>query len=459
MRLDSVVRSGRIITGSSSSIADIGIRDGRVVAIGFDLVAPEVIDARGLTVVPGPLDVHTHFGNELSGTTTLDGYKTGSRAAALGGVTTFVNFVFQRPGQSLVYAVRSEKAKTAGRAYVDYGLQVVITDPRAVDLESELRELVAEGVTSVKVFMAGAGLALNQHDLLAVLEAAGRCGVMVSVHAEDGPLIEHLTSTTLAAGNRSVKWLPTVRPPEAEAIASGLITTYASMTGCALYIVHVSCRSALEAIRAARSPDAKVYLETRPAYLFLTNDRYELPGVLGNEYVCWPPLRAQQDQEALWEGLRAGEIHTYATDHATWSREHKTDRSLGFHEVVPGMSGVQTSIGLLYGEGVLKGKISMARFVEVTCANPARLFGLWPRKGSLSVGGDADLIVLDPHRTVRIDQESMASRSGFEPYAGREVTGWPILTMIRGQVVMRDGIMLDKPPQGKFRARNLPDLI
>jgi dihydropyrimidinase len=453
MQLDSVVQGGLVITAAGASATDIGIRDGRVVALGSGLVAPKVIDVSGLTLIPGPLDVHTHFANEVAGTISLDDYQTGSRAAALGGVTTFVNFVFQRPGQSLVDAVRSEKTKAAGRAHVDYGLQVVITDPRALDLRGELQGLVTEGVTSVKVFMAGEGLALDPQGLLAVLDAAAQSGVMVSVHAEDGPLIEHLTSVSLEAGNRSIKCLPTVRPPEAEALASGLITTYASMTGCRLYLVHVSCRYALEAIRAARRPEADVYLETRPAYLFLTQDRYELPGTLGNDFVCWPPLRSLADQEALWEALRAGEIHTYATDHATWSPEHKTDPSLGFHEVVPGMSGVQTSIGLLYGEGALKGRISMNRLVQVTCTNPSRLFGLWPRKGDLQVGSDADLVALDPHRMVRIDHQDMASRSDFEPYAGREVTGWPALTMVRGQVVMRDGVMLDGDPHGEFQAR------
>jgi dihydropyrimidinase len=453
MNLDVVVRSGSVATATSTVITDIGISDGRIAAFGSGLDAPEVIEAVGMTVVPGAVDVHTHFGNEVGGVPTLDDYESGSRAAALGGVTSFINFAFQVPGQTLVAAVVDERNKALAESHLDFGLHVVVTDPSTVDLTRELPELVELGVTSLKVFMAGAGLGLSRDHLITVLGAAAEAGLLVNVHAEDGPLVDHLTRRLLANGQRAPKYLPLARPPEAEALAISLVAGYAKLLGCPVYIVHVSCRAALEAIRQARLGGAEVYVETRPAYLYLNSDRYEVEGSRANEYVCWPPLRQPDDQAALWDGIRSGEIQTYATDHATWGSDQKAEVSTGFHDVAPGMSSIQTSIGLLYAEGVSRNRLSLSRFVELTATNPAKLFGLWPRKGSLALGSDADLVILDPKRTVRIAATQMASKTDFDPFDGWRMTGWPILSMVRGKVIMKDGRMIDEHRRGTFQLR------
>jgi dihydropyrimidinase len=275
--------------------------------------------------------------------------------------------------------------------------------------------------------------------MLLVMDAASSAGMMVNVHAEDGALVDYQTKRLLRRGDRSVQFLSEARPVEAEALATAMVSTYAAMVGCAVYFVHLSCRAALDAVRRARQEGNQVYVETRPAYLFLDNRRYELPDFEGNKYVCWPPLRSADDQIALWEGLRNGEIQTYATDHTTWTAAQKMDPGLDFHEIPGGVSNVQTSIGMLFAEGVQRGRISMSRFVEVTATNPAKLFGMWPQKGTLAVGADADLVLIDPTKEAHIRGSEMESRSDFDPYDGWKGVGWPVLTMSRGEVVVRDG--------------------
>jgi dihydropyrimidinase len=296
-------------------------------------------------------------------------------------------------------------------------------------------------------------MALGGRDVLRVLQAAAGAGVMVNVHAEDGDLVDHLTENLLHAGHRSVEHLVRARPVQAEALATARVSGFAAVLGVPLYVVHLSCRRALDAVRRARADGAEVYVETRPAYLYLDADRYTLPDREGNKFVCWPPLRSPDDQAALWEGLRTGEIQTYATDHTTWMAAQKMDPELSFADIPGGVSNVQTSIGMLYAEGVLAGRLPLTRFVEVTATNPAKLFGLWPRKGALAVGSDADLVLLDPQRSFRITAAAMQSRSDFDPYENYEARGWPVLTMSRGEIVMRDGEVLGAAGRGQFLPR------
>ncbi|MGH7921501.1 MAG: amidohydrolase family protein, partial [Candidatus Dormibacteraceae bacterium] len=391
---DSVVRGGTLATPEGAFAADVGVRDGLIAAVGRDLDASgaDVIDASGLVVAPGAIDVHTHFANQVGEGVTADDYQSGSRAAAAGGITSFVNFAFQEPGRSLRDAAERELERAGGRSLLDFGVHLAITDVDVPGLLDDLPALAGDGFTSLKLFTAVHGLELGPRAVLQVLDAAARNGLMVNVHAEDGPLVDHLTSRLLEQGRRSVEHLAAARPPETEAIATATVAAYGRATGCAVYFVHLSCRAALDAVRDARRRGTEIYVETRPAYLYLDASRYTLPDGEGNKFVCWPPLRSLDDQEALWEGLRSGEIQTYATDHTTWMAAQKMDPSLSFDEIPGGVSNVQTSIGMLYSEGVAKGRISLAQFVEVTASNPARLFGLWPRKGTLLPGADADLV-------------------------------------------------------------------
>jgi len=455
MSFDCIVRGGTLATAERTFDADIGISDGRIAAIEPSLRGDtrSVIDARGLVVAPGAVDVHTHFDTQIGNDGTADDYESGSRAAAAGGITTYINFAFQDHGGSLAAAIEREAAKAAGRSLIDYGFHIAVIDPGAPGALEELPALAGNGFTSIKIFTANAGMALSDHDVLRVLQAAADAGLMVNVHAEDQALVDHLTRRLLDQGRCGVENLVHARPAQAEAAATARVAAYASALGVPVYIVHLSCRAALEAVHAARRTGARVYVETRPAYLYLDASRYRLPDRHGNKYVCWPPLREADDQAALWEGLASGDIQTYATDHTTWMAGQKMDPSLSFADIPGGVSNVQTSVGMLYAEGVLGGRIPLTTFVAVTAANPAKLFGLWPRKGCLAVGSDADLVALDPGRTFRVTAAAMHSRSDFDPYEGYEAHGWPVLTMSRGEVVVRDGEVVGKPGRGLLLRR------
>ena len=456
MSYDCIIRGGTLATAERTFGADIAISGGRIAAIGPSLGtdARSVIDASGLVVAPGAVDVHTHFDTRVRDEATADDYESGSRAAAAGGITTYVNFAFQDPGGGLAAAIDREKAKADGRSLIDYGFHIAVLDPDAPGALDELPALAGQGFTSVKIFTANTGMALTDHSVLRVLQAAADAGLMVSVHAEDQALVDHLTSRLLQQGRRGVENLVRARPAQAEAAATARVAAYADALGMPVYIVHLSCRAALEAVRAARRAGARVYVETRPAYLYLDASRYRLPDRHGNKYVCWPPLREPGDQAALWEGLASGEIQTYATDHTTWMAGKKMDPSLSFAEIPGGVSNVQTSIGMLYAEGVRAGRIPVTTFVAVTASNPARLFGLWPRKGCLAVGSDADLVAIDPDRPFRVTADTMYSRSDFDPYEGYEARGWPVLTISRGEVIAADGQVLAKPGRGLLLRRS-----
>lgn len=455
MSYDCIIRGGTLATAERTFDADIAISDGRIAAIGPSLGgdARSVIDARGLVVAPGAVDVHTHFDTRVGDDATADDYESGSRAAAAGGITTYVNFAFQDPGGGLAAAIDREKAKADGRSLIDYGFHIAVIDPDAPGALDEFPALAGQGFTSVKIFTANTGMALSDHSVLRVLQAAADAGLMVSVHAEDQALVDHLTSALQQQGRHGVENLVRARPVQAEAAATARVAAYADALGVPVYIVHLSCRAALEAVRAARRAGARVYVETRPAYLYLDASRYRLPDRHGNKYVCWPPLRESGDQAALWEGLESGEIQTYATDHTTWMAGKKMDPALSFEEIPGGVSNVQTSIGMLYAEGVRAGRIPMTTFVAVTATNPAKLFGLWPRKGCLAVGSDADLVAIDPERPFRVTAAAMQSRSDFDPYEGYEARGWPALTISRGEVIMRDGELLAGPGRGLLLSR------
>jgi dihydropyrimidinase len=313
--------------------------------------------------------------------------------------------------------------------------------------------LADDGFSSLKIFTAVKDLGLSDHQVLQVLQTAADAGVMVNVHAEDGALIDHLTNRLLNQGQRSVESLPEARPPDAEALATARVAAYARAIGSPVYVVHLSCREALEAVRTARAHGAEVFVETRPAYLYLDADRYRLPELEGNKFVCWPPLRRPDDQAALWHGLRSGEIQTYATDHTTWLAAQKMDPELAFSEIPGGVSNVQTSIGMLFSEGVLQGRISLSQFVAISSTNPAKLFGLWPRKGTLGVGADADVVLIDPERRFRVAAAEMESRSDFDPYEGFEAVGWPVLTIAGGEVIVENGEVKARAGRGRFLRR------
>jgi dihydropyrimidinase len=450
--VETVVRGGLVATAEAAVEADVGIEQGRIVAIAKSLDADAVIDARGCIVVPGAIDVHTHFDTALGDSVTADDYESGSRAAAFGGVTAFVNYAFQGEGESLQDAVEREAEKAAPKSHVDYSFHPVVT--RVDDgVLGELEAVRDAGFTSVKIFTAVPGFQLDDESILAVLERAAEMGILVNVHAEDGALIEHLTRLLLRAGRREMDVLPEARPDLAEGLATEKVAVYGGVTRCPIYVVHLSSIAALDAVRRARRRGAEIYVETRPIYLFLTEESYCLPGEEARKFVAWPPLRKAADREALWDALARGEIQTYATDHTTWTLAQKTDPSLSFADVPGGVSNVESFVGMLYSTGVRGGRISLGRFVEVTSTNPAKLFGMWPRKGTIAIGSDADLTIIDPEHVMRIESGRMQSRSDFDPYEGDEAIGWPVTTIVRGRVVVDRGRLLTEPGTGELLRR------
>ena len=457
MEFEVVIRGGTVTTAETSTRADVGISGGKITAVGIDLPkGKDEIDAPGKLVMPGMIDVHTHFDHmvDLVNARNADDYETGSRAAAVGGITTVVNFAFQTKGHSLREAVDYELSRAEGNSIIDYGIHQCVIDPTVHGVFDEIPKLADEGFASVKCFTTTTAYQLPDRDVLRLLEVVRDNGLMLNCHAEDEVLIQHLTQGLLRRGMTSVAYLPEARPPIAEGIATYRFATYARALKTPIYFVHLSSASALRAVRRVRDDGGQIYAETRPVYLFLDESLYKLPDRQGNLYVCLPPLRPKEDQAVLWDGLRNGEIQTYATDHAPWKREQKLDPTRNFTQMPAGVSNVQTSIGMLYSEGVTKQRMSASQFVAVSSTNPAKLFGMWPNKGTLSPGADADAVLIDPTKNVEILARDMYSVSDYDPYEGYNAVGWPVLTMLRGEVIAKDGKITGKKGNGRFLKRS-----
>lgn len=457
MEFEKVIRGGTVTTAETSIAADVGIADGKVSAVGVNLPqGREEIDATGMLVMPGMIDVHTHFDHmvALVNANNADDYDSGSRAAAAGGITTVVNFAFQEAGHTLRAAVEGELERADGKSFVDYGVHQCVTDPTVPGVFDEIPKLADEGFASVKCFTTLSPFQLPDADILTLFEVARDNGILVNCHAEDETLVNHLTQGFLKRGLTEVAYLPKARPPVAEEIATYRFATYARILEAPIYFVHLSSAGALRSVRRVRNEGGQIYAETRPVYLYLDESVYELPNREGNKYVCLPPLRSKENQETLWEGLRNGEIQTYATDHAPWQAAQKLDPSRAFNQIPAGVSNVQTSVGMLYSEGVKKGRISAQQLVAVSSTNPAKLFGMWPNKGTLSPGADADVCIIDPERQVEVLGREMLSASDYDVYEGYKGVGWPVLTMLRGDVIARDGQITAEAPGGRLLKRS-----
>lgn len=452
MAVETVIRGGLIATVEATYRAEIGISGGKIAVIADHVDGDEVIDIDGCIVMPGAIDVHTHFDTQLGDSRTADDYESGSRAAAFGGITSFINYAFQDEGETLAQAIQREVDKAAGRSYLDHGFHPVIT--RVDDgVLGEFEAIRDDGFTSVKLFTAVPGFQLEDREVLAILRRASETGMLVNVHAEDGALIDHLTEELLASGQTGLESLPRSRPDVAEGLATEKLGIYGGELSCPIYFVHLSSVPALEAARRARVRGAEIYIETRPVYLFLNEQCYCLPQLEAQKYVAWPPLRTEADKAALWRALASGEIQTYATDHTTWMLAQKTGSELDFASIPGGVANVESMVGMLYSEGVRTGRISLSRLVAVTSTNPAKLFGMWPRKGTISVGADADFAVIDPEKRFTIHADRMQSTSDFDPHEGFEAIGWPVKTVVRGQVVVDDGVLKAEPGYGQLVRR------
>jgi len=457
MPFDTLITGGNVVTATDTYPADVAISSGKIVAIGKDLPRENtrrLIDASGKYVMPGGIDVHTHLDMPFGGTTSADDFESGTRAALFGGTTTLIDFAIQYKGQTLRHAFDTWMQKASNKAVSDYAFHCIITDLPDAQLQ-EVNALVRDGVTSFKLFMAYPGVfMLDDASIFKVFRSAAKQGALVCMHAENGGAIDVIVKQALAEGKTAPKYHALTRPTTAEAEATARAIALAEMAGAPVYIVHLSCNDALLKVREARDRGLPVYAETCPQYLYLSLENFDAPGFEGAKYVFTPPLREKWHQEKLWEGLRQDHLQVVSTDHCPFC--FKEQKELGkddFTKIPNGGPGIEHRLSLIYSGGVASGRFSVNRFVELVSTTPAKLFGLYPRKGTIAVGSDADLIIFDPKRQHTISAKTHHMRVDYSMFEGITVTGMPHMVLSRGEVVVEGDKFLGRAGRGEFLKR------
>lgn len=451
--MDLVIKNGTIVTASDIYQADVGVRDGKIALIGPELKGEEVIDASGMYVFPGFIDVHVHLSLPVGGMVSTDDFATGTVAAACGGTTTIIDFITPQPGQSLREATQARRAEADGKVAIDYGLHLtgISAEPHHL---AEIEELAAQGYTSLKLYTTYPDLMVDDGQMLKLLETARKCGLLPIVHTENHHLIEHLKAKFIAEGKIEPRYHPLSRPPIAEAEAANRVLTLAAVVGCPIYIVHVTCQETLAALKRAEARGQEVYAEVTPNHLFLSQDDYQRPNFEGAKFVLSPPLRDKSNWEPLWRALADGSLQVVSTDHCPWTfAEQKQRGREDFTKIPNGTPGVETRIPLVFSEGVRKERISLNRFVDTCATTPAKLFGFYPRKGTIAVGSDADLVVFDPNKEVMLSYKTLHQNVDYCPFEGWKVKGYPTTVLSRGRVIVREGEFMGELGAGEFLAR------
>jgi dihydropyrimidinase len=459
MRFDTVIKNGTIVTAADTYASDVGIAGEKIIAIAKELPVDNsgrVIDAAGKLVMPGGIDVHTHLDMPFGGTKSSDDFESGTVAAAHGGTTTLIDFAIQYKGQTLREAFETWMKKAQGKAAIDYAFHCIITDLNDARLE-EMGQLVREGVPTFKLFMAYPGVfMLDDATIFRAMAAAAKFGGMVCMHAENGGAIDVIVQRALAEGKRAPKYHALTRPTTAEAEATSRAIALAEMAGAPVYIVHLSCNEALEKVREARDRGLPAYAETCPQYLYLSLENFDVPGFEGAKYVFTPPLREKWHQEKLWQGLAKDDLQVVSTDHCPFC--YKEQKELGkddFTKIPNGGPGIEHRMSLVYSGGVHAGRFSANRFVQLVATAPAKLFGLYPRKGTIAVGSDADMIVFDPHAEQVISAKTHHMRVDYSMFEGIRVTGLPRLVLSRGKIVIENGNFTGRAGAGQFVRRQI----
>jgi dihydropyrimidinase len=454
---DLVIRNGTVATASDVFRADIGVIAGRIATLGDKLsVGKREINAEGRIVTPGGVDSHCHIEQRSStGIMTADDFFTATRSAACGGTTTVIPFAAQHRGMSLRQVVKDYHACAQDKAAVDYAFHLIISDPTEQVTGQELPALIKDGYTSFKIYTTYDLLKLNDRQILEVLSVARRERALVMVHAENHDVISWLSDQLMAAGRSAPRFHAVAHAPIAEREATSRAIALAELVDVPLLIVHVSSREAMEQISIAKARGLKVYGETCPQYLFLTADDLDRPGFEGAKFMCSPPPRDKANQEKIWRGLETGVFDVFSSDHAGYRYDDpegkmKHGRNAPFKKVANGVPGLELRTALLFSEGVGKQRIDLPRFVALTATNAAKLYGLYPRKGTIAVGSDADFAVWDAEKDVTISQSMIHDAMDYTPYEGMKIKGWPVITVVRGEVVAESGEFVGAAGRGRF---------
>lgn len=456
MTFDLAIRGGTVVTADQSFFGDVGVKDGRIAALEPGLgPAARDIDAGGRLVLPGGVDSHCHVEQESSmGVMCADDFYSATVSAAFGGTTTIIPFAAQHRGQSLREVVKVYHERAAPKAVIDYAFHLIVSDPTEQVLGQELPALIRDGYTSFKVYMTYDKLRLSDTQMLDVLALARREGALVMVHAENHEIIQWLAKRLLEQGHGAPKYHAVSHARLAESEATNRAVVLAELIDVPLLIVHVSAAEAIEVIRTAQGRGLGIYGETCPQYLFLTADDIDLPGLEGAKYCCSPPPRDAAAQEAVWRGLADGVFQVFSSDHAPYRFDESGKLPKGakttFKEMANGVPGIEIRLPMLFSEGVGKRRLSLSRFVALTAENHAKMYGLFPRKGTIAVGSDADLAIWDPEREVTISASMLHDRVGYTPYEGRTITGWPTTVISRGRIVVDGGVLHAGRGSGSF---------
>jgi dihydropyrimidinase len=452
-----LIKGGRVITAADDYVADVYVEDERISLIGesLDQPADKVIDASGKYVFPGGVDPHTHLDMPFGGTVTIDDVESGQTSAAFGGTTTHVDFIIQPAGASFGEALEEWRAKANGRQVIDMGYHMAVTDLKGGGTLEELATLPDQGITSYKLFMAYKGaLMVDDETLFRTMEVAAETGALVMVHAENGDAIDVLVKQALAEGKTEPKYHALTRPPETEGEATNRAIQLSRVAGSPLYVVHVSCAEAVEPIQLAREKGWDVWGETCTQYFFVDYTFLERPNFEGAKYVYTPPPRDKANQDVLWNAVRTDVLSAISTDHCAflWDGQKTLGRD-DFSKIPNGGPGLENRLQMIHEFGVRAGRISLNRMVELLSTNPAKLFGLYPRKGTIAVGSDADLVVFDPEQRVTISAATHHSKTDYNLFEGTEVTGTPELVLLRGNVLVEGDELVASSGIGQFVAR------
>jgi dihydropyrimidinase len=457
---DLVVRNGLVVTEAAAAEADVGVAGGLIAAIGRGLGRGlEEIDAAGRLVLPGGIDSHCHVEQESStGLMTADDFYSATVAAACGGVTTIIPFAAQHRGQHLLEVADRYRDRARNTAVIDYAFHLIVSDPTPAAVAEHLPALIADGYPSFKVYTTYDALKLTDRQLLEVMALGAREGAVVMVHAENSDAIAWGAERLVTAGHVAPRYHAQARPVAVEREAVHRVAMLAGLTGATVLIVHVSCREALDEIRAARTRGVSILAETCPQYLALTVDELNRPGFEAAKFLCSPPLRGPADLAALWVGLADGSIDVLSSDHAPYRFDDPAGKAVNgknapFTRIPNGVPGLETCLPVVFSEGVGRGRITLQQFAAVSATNAARIYGLYPQKGVIAVGADADLAVWDPERETTVTNARLHHRMDYTAFEGMRLRGWPVMTLARGEVVWRDGAFAARPGRGRFIAR------